>query len=53
MKSIKAAVLDWIVPHDSPLNPLLSHNVKTNQGYHHPTIGVLLCPAGVDWNNTE
>lgn len=52
-KSIKGAVLDWITPRDVALNPPLSRNVKTNRGYHHPTTGALLCPAGVDWQNPD
>jgi hypothetical protein len=52
-KSLKGAVLDWITPRDVPLNPPLSRNIKTNRGYHHPTTGAFLCPAGIDWNNPE
>ena len=52
-KSIKGAILDWIMPRDAPLNPPLARNVKTNRGYHHPVTGELLCPAGVDWNDPE
>jgi hypothetical protein len=52
-KSLKGAVLDWITPRDVPLNPPLSRNVKTNRGFHHNATGVLLCPAGADWNDAE
>ena len=52
-KSMKGAVLDWITPRDVALNPPLSRNVKTNCGYHHNATGVLLCPTGLDWNDTE
>lgn len=52
-KSLKGVVLDWITPRDAPLNPPLSRNVKTNRGYHHPTTGALLCPAGIDWKDKE
>jgi hypothetical protein len=48
---MKGAILDWITPRDAPLNLSLAHNVKMNQGYHHPTTGVLLCPTGIDWND--
>lgn len=52
-KSIKGAILDWITLRDTPLNPPLSRNVKTNRGYHHPVTGALLCPAGIDWKDPE
>jgi hypothetical protein len=52
-KSIKGAVLDWITPRDTPLNPPLSRNVKANRGFHHYTTGALLCPAGIDWKDPE
>jgi hypothetical protein len=52
-KSMKGAVLDWITPRDVPLNPPLSHNVKTNCGFHNNTTGVLLCPAGTDWDDPK
>jgi hypothetical protein len=52
-KSIKGAILDWISHLDALLNLPLSCNIKTNWGFHHPTTVVLLCPAGVDWNNPE
>ncbi|TDL18751.1 hypothetical protein BD410DRAFT_842620 [Rickenella mellea] len=50
-KSLKGAVLDWITPRNVPLNPPLARNVKTNRGFHHPTTGALLCPAGLDWQD--
>ena len=52
-KSLKGVVLDWITPRDKPLSPPLSRNVKTTRGYHHLRTGALLCPAGLDWNDTE
>lgn len=52
-KSLKGVVLEWIAPRDAPLVPHLSRNVKTNRGYSHPVTGALLCPAGLDWNDTE
>ena len=52
-KSLKGVVLEWMSPPGTPLNLPLSRNVKTNRGYHHPLTGALLCPAGLDWNNTE
>jgi len=52
-KSLKGIVVDWITPHDAPLLPPLSRNVKTNRGFHHPVTGQLLCPAGLDWSDDE
>jgi hypothetical protein len=52
-KSLKGAVLDWITPRGQPLNPPLARNVKTDRGFHHERTGALLCPAGLDWSNTE
>ncbi|KAF8227769.1 hypothetical protein L208DRAFT_1294966, partial [Tricholoma matsutake] len=52
-KSLKGVVLEWISPPSIPVHPPLSWNVKTNRGYHHPTTGALLCPAGLDWNDVD
>jgi hypothetical protein len=52
-KSMKGAVLDWITPQDSPLNPTLSQNIKINCGFHHNITGALLCPTSMDWNDPE
>lgn len=52
-KSLKSAVLEWIAPRDTPLNPPLSRNVKANRGFHHDATGALLCPAGFDWKDPE
>jgi hypothetical protein len=52
-KSLKGAVLDWITPRGQPLSPPLARNVKTDRGFHHDRTGALLCPAGLDWSNTE
>ena len=52
-KSMKGAVLDWITPRGIALNPPLSRSVKTNRGYHHNATGALLCPAGLDWSDSE
>jgi hypothetical protein len=35
------------------LNPPLARNVKIDRGFHHDRTGALLCPAGLDWANTE
>lgn len=52
-KSLKCAILDWITPRGQSLNPSLARNVKTDRGFHHERTGALLCPAGLDWSNTE
>ncbi|KIM86282.1 hypothetical protein PILCRDRAFT_65386, partial [Piloderma croceum F 1598] len=52
-KSLKGPVLDWIVPPGQSLTPPLARNVKMDCGYHHERTGSLLCPAGMDWNNTD
>ncbi|KIM71880.1 hypothetical protein PILCRDRAFT_16629 [Piloderma croceum F 1598] len=52
-KSLKGAILDWITPRGQPLRPQLARNVKTDRGFHHERTGALLCPAGLDWSNTE
>jgi hypothetical protein len=49
MKSLKGAVLDWIVPIGHSLNPPIACNVKADHGFHHNHTGALLCPAGMDW----
>jgi hypothetical protein len=52
-KSLKSAILDWITPRGQPLIPPLARNVKIDRGFHHERTGALLCPAGLDWSNTE
>ncbi|KAH6902506.1 hypothetical protein BKA70DRAFT_1112837 [Coprinopsis sp. MPI-PUGE-AT-0042] len=52
-KTLKGAVLDWIIPPGQPLNPPLSRNVKMDRGFSHPRTGQLLCPAELDWNQKE
>jgi hypothetical protein len=61
-KSLKGAVLDWILPRDGDMRNVLpmdqppqhlGRNVKTNRGFHHPITGALLCPAGLDYNDAE
>ena len=52
MKSLKGAVLDWIVPTGQLLTPL-AHNVKMDRGFHHEHTGLVLCPAGMDWLDQE
>jgi hypothetical protein len=52
-KSMKGAVLEWIVPRGQALNPPLARNVKMDRGFHHERTGSLLCPAGMDWSDPE
>ncbi|KAF9234633.1 hypothetical protein BU15DRAFT_89931 [Melanogaster broomeanus] len=43
-KSMKSTIIDWITPKGQILNPHIPHNIKA---------GALLCPAGLDWANSE
>jgi hypothetical protein len=52
-KSLKGAILDWITLRGQPLNPPLARNIKTNRGFHHERTGALLCPAALNWSDTE
>lgn len=52
-KSLKGAVLDWIVPHGQSLNPPIARNVKMERGFFHERTGELLCPAGMDWSDEK
>ncbi|KIJ10469.1 hypothetical protein PAXINDRAFT_86064 [Paxillus involutus ATCC 200175] len=52
-KGMKSTIIDWITPKGQSLNPHIPHNVKSRQGFNHERTGVLLCPAGLDWDNNE
>ncbi|KAG2739948.1 hypothetical protein P692DRAFT_201842565 [Suillus brevipes Sb2] len=52
-KTLKSAVLDWIVPRGQAVIPPLSRNIKSDRGFNHEATGALLCPAGLDWSNPE
>jgi hypothetical protein len=52
-KSLKGSVLDWITLKGQNLIPPLTRNVKVDQGFHHERTGALLCPAGLNWSNSE
>ncbi|KAF6749078.1 hypothetical protein DFP72DRAFT_756639, partial [Ephemerocybe angulata] len=52
-KSLKGAILDWIVIDGQPLSPPLARNVKVDRGFNHDRTGSLLCPAGLVWSNPE
>ena len=50
---MKGAIVDWITPKGQSLNPHIPRNAKPGRGFNHKRTGALLCPAGLDWNNTE
>lgn len=52
-KSLKGAILDWIVPPGQTLQPPLARNGKVDRGFHHERTGALLCPTGLDWTDPE
>lgn len=51
-KTLKSAVLEWLVPRGQAVIPPLSQNIKSDRGFNHEVTGALLCPAGLDWSNT-
>lgn len=52
-KSLKGAILEWIVPKGQSLHPPLTKNIKMDRGFNHEATGALLCPTGLDWDNPE
>jgi hypothetical protein len=50
-KTLKSAVLEWLVPRGQVVIPPLSRNIKSDRGFNHEITGALLCPAGLDWSN--
>ncbi|KAG1896726.1 uncharacterized protein F5891DRAFT_1130222 [Suillus fuscotomentosus] len=52
-KTLKSAVLDWIAPKGEAIQPPLHRNSKIDRGFNHELTGSLLCPAGLDWNNSQ
>ncbi|KAG2097499.1 uncharacterized protein F5147DRAFT_747452 [Suillus discolor] len=52
-KTLKSAVLEWLVPRGQAVIPPLSRNIKSDRGFNHDITGALLCPAGLDWSNAE
>jgi hypothetical protein len=53
MKTLKGAVLDWIMPRGGSLVPPLARNIKFGRGFHHECTGALLCPVNLNWSDTE
>jgi hypothetical protein len=52
-KTLKLAVLKWLVPRGQVIIPPLSRNIKSDRGFNHEVTGALLCPADLDWLNVE
>ncbi|KAG1759390.1 hypothetical protein EDD22DRAFT_981039 [Suillus occidentalis] len=52
-KTLKSAVLEWLVPRGQVIIPPLSRNIKSDRGFNHEATGALLCPAGLDWSDVE
>ncbi|KIJ59841.1 hypothetical protein HYDPIDRAFT_32833 [Hydnomerulius pinastri MD-312] len=52
-KGMKSVVIDWITPKGQTLNPHIPRNVKSGRGFNHERTGALLCPAGLDWANSD
>ncbi|KAG1856758.1 hypothetical protein F4604DRAFT_1883101 [Suillus subluteus] len=52
-KTLKSAVLKWLVPRGQVVIPPLSRNIKSDRGFNHKVTGAFLCPAGLDWSNAE
>jgi hypothetical protein len=52
-KTMKTAIIDWIVLPGQIIMPPLNHKVKSTCSFHHERMGVLLCPVGLDWNLPE
>ncbi|KAG1718646.1 hypothetical protein EDD22DRAFT_963735 [Suillus occidentalis] len=50
-KTLKSAVLEWLVPRGQVVIPPLSRNIKSDRGFNHEITGALLCPAGLDWSD--
>ncbi|KAG0704194.1 hypothetical protein DFH29DRAFT_981616 [Suillus ampliporus] len=52
-KTLKSAVLEWLLPRGQAVVPPLSQNIKSDRGFNHEITGALLCPTGLDWSNAE
>ncbi|KAG2344777.1 hypothetical protein BDR05DRAFT_975322 [Suillus weaverae] len=52
-KTLKSAVLKWLVPRGQPVIPPLSQNIKSDRGFNHEVTGALLCPTDLNWSNTD
>ncbi|KAG1804825.1 uncharacterized protein HD556DRAFT_1429012 [Suillus plorans] len=60
-KMLKSAILDWIAPKGAAIQPPLHRNSKIDRSqllsrysrFNHELTGSLLCPAGLDRNDTQ
>ncbi|KAG1907207.1 uncharacterized protein F5891DRAFT_1230570 [Suillus fuscotomentosus] len=52
-KTLKSAILDWIAPKGAAIQPPLHRNSKIDRRFNHELTGSLLCPAGLNWNDSE
>ncbi|KAG2054381.1 hypothetical protein BDR06DRAFT_982439 [Suillus hirtellus] len=52
-KTLKSAILNWISLKGEAIWPPLHRNSKIDRGFNHDLTGSLLCPAGLDWNDTQ
>ncbi|KAG1754733.1 uncharacterized protein EDB91DRAFT_1233614 [Suillus paluster] len=52
-KTLKSAILDWISLRGEAIQPPLHRNSKVDRGFNHELTGSLLCPAGLDWNDSQ
>ncbi|KAH6866052.1 hypothetical protein BKA70DRAFT_1135013 [Coprinopsis sp. MPI-PUGE-AT-0042] len=52
-RSLKAVIVDWIMPPNGVLIPPLQRNIKTDRGFHHDKTGELLCPVDLDWKDPK
>ncbi|KAF7975056.1 hypothetical protein HWV62_10555 [Athelia sp. TMB] len=52
-KSLKGVILDWIITPGQPVNPPLLRHTKYDRGYNHHITGRLLCPANMDWSDSN
>ncbi|KAH6913749.1 hypothetical protein BKA70DRAFT_1095841 [Coprinopsis sp. MPI-PUGE-AT-0042] len=50
-KGLKPVIIDWITE-GKLVNPPLRRNAKAGRGFEHDITGRLLCPVGVDWDDT-
>ncbi|KAG1760224.1 hypothetical protein EV702DRAFT_1183519 [Suillus placidus] len=53
MKTLKSVILDWICPKGEVIQPPLHRNSKIDRGFNHELTGSLLCPAGLNWNDSH
>ncbi|KAG0701027.1 hypothetical protein DFH29DRAFT_982880 [Suillus ampliporus] len=52
-KTLKSATLDWISPKGEVIQPPLHRNSKIDHGFNHELTGSLICPTGLNWNDSQ